>query len=250
MLIRTLCSFVFTITLSAAATAQTFAALSLVGYQMSIIQAGHSTGTARDTNIHEAMPMPDRSLDLAALRSVDEAVRKARPDAKVVLLSGRDPAWAAAVEKDLDVGSAEFNALAKGLAAAAEQSGAQRLIVVLPARGDLRMAVRLGSYGRGRASGIGIYLDRDTPLRSFDNREVADGFLGIFANFRVTMIEAPSGRVIADDTITSGVAFSAARSKGADPMNVLTGEEKVKVIEGLLRSEIARVLPPMLAKAG
>ena len=250
MLMRMICTFVFGLVLSGAVAAQAFAALSLVGYEMSIIQAGHSTGTSRDTNTLEAMPMPDRSLDLAALRAVDQALRKARPEAKLVLLSGRDPAWASAVKHDLAVGSSEFDALAKGLAKAAEQAGAQRLIVVLPARGDLRMLVQHGSLGRGRAAGIGLYLDRDTPLRSSDNSEVADGFLGIFANFRVTVLEAPSGRVLADDTVTSGVAYSAARSKGADPMNVLTGDQKVKVIEQLLRTEIARVLPPLLTKTG
>jgi acetoin utilization deacetylase AcuC-like enzyme len=134
MPVRTICAFVFTLTLSGAAAAQPFAALSLVGYEMTIIQAGHSTGSSRDTNIHQPMPMTDRALDLAALRAVDQVMRQARPDAKVVLLSGGDPAWAAAAKQDLTVGSPAFDALAKGLAKAAEQVGAHRVIVVLPAR--------------------------------------------------------------------------------------------------------------------
>ena len=250
MPMRMLCVFVLTMASSGLVAAQNFAALSLVGYEMSIIQAGHSTGSSRDTNIHQPMPMPDRALDLAALRAVDQAMRKARPDAKVVLLSGTDPAWAAAAKQDLRLGSSEFEALAKGLAKAAEQVGAQRLIVVLPARGDLRMTVSQGALGRGRAGGIGLYLDQHTRLSRADDREAADGFLGVFANFRVTVIEAPGGRVLADDVVTSGRAYSAARSTTTDLMNVLTGEQKVQVIESLLRTEIARVLPPLLAKAG
>ncbi len=245
-----ICAFLLALTLSGCVAAQTFAALSLVGYEMSIIQAGYSTGSSRDTNIHQPMPMPDRALDLAALRAVDQAMRKARPDAKVVLLSGNDPAWAAAAKQGLNVGSSEFDALAKGLGKAGEQVGAQRVIVVLPARGDLRMTVAQGALGGGRAAGIGVYLDPHTRLGRSDNREAADGFLGVFANFRVTVIEAPGGRVLADDVITSGRAYSAARSTTTDLMNVLTGERKVQVIESLLRTEIARILPPLLTKAG
>jgi hypothetical protein len=248
MRLRAICFFALTVAFSGAALCQTFAAMSLVGYEMTVIQAGHSTGTSRDTNVHEALPMPDRAFDLAALRAVDQAMRKARPEAKVVLLAGRDPAWAAAAKQDLGVGSTEFDALTRGLAKAAEQAGAQQLIVVLPARLDLRMRVEQGTIGRGRGAGIGLYVDRDTPLRSADNREVANGFLGVFANFRVAVIEAPSGRVLADDTVSAGMAYSAARSKDGDIMNVLSGQQKVQAIEQLLRTEIGRVLPPLLAR--
>ena len=247
---RTICTLLLAVMFSAAATAQTYAALSLVGHEMSIIHAGHSTGSNRDTNIHEAMPMTDRALDRAALRAVDQAMRKARPDAKVVLLSASDPAWTAAARQDLSSGSPDFAALASGLGKAAGTVGADRVIVVLPARGDLLLRIQQGSLGRGRATGIGFYLDRHTRLSRADNREAADGFLGVFANFRVVLIEAPGGRVLAEDAVSSGVAFSNARATGSDPMTVLTGEQKVQVIDGLLRNEIARVLPTLLTKAG
>ena len=250
MSIRTICTLVLAVAFSAAATAQTYAALSLVGHEMSIIHAGHSTGSNRDTNIHEAMPMTDRALDLAALRAVDEAIRKARPDAKVVLLSASDPAWTAAAKQDLSLGSPEFTALANGLAKATATVGADRVVVVLPARGDLVLRIQQGTLGRGRAGGIGFYLDRHTRLSRSDNREAADGFLGVFANFRVVLVEAPGGRVLADDAVSSGVAYSNARATGSDPMTVLSGEQKVQVIVGLLRNEIARVLPTLLTRAG
>ena len=250
MSMRTMCTFVLTLTFSAVAAAHTYAVMSLVGYEMSIIQASPSTGSNRDTNIHEAMPIADRALDRAALRAVDQAMRTARPDVKVVLLSATDPAWAAAARQDLSVGSPEFTALANGLAKAAEKVGADRVIVVLPALRDIRLQVQQGTMGRGRGAGLGLYLDRHTRLSRSDNREAADGFLGVFANFRVVLIEAPSGRVLADDAVSSGVAYSNARATGFDPMTVLTGEQKVQVIDGLLSNEIARVLPALLTKAG
>jgi hypothetical protein len=42
-----ICTFVVGLALSSAVAAQTFAVLSLVGYAMSIIQAGHSIGSNR-----------------------------------------------------------------------------------------------------------------------------------------------------------------------------------------------------------
>ena len=88
------------------------------------------------------------------------------------------------------------------------------------------MRVAQGAFGRGRAGGIGLYLDQHTRLERSDNREAADGFLGVFANFRVTVIGAPSGRVLADDVVTSGSAYSAARSTTTDLMSVLTGSRR------------------------
>lgn len=249
MLARKLAVFIVAGVVSGAAAAQTFAALSLIGYQLSIIQAGSSTGTSRDTNLHEAVALPDRSLDLAALRAVDDAMRNARPEAKVVMLSASDAMRAEASKVDLTPGSSAFSGLAGPLAKAAEQAGAQRLIVVTPARADLRLRFENSSLGRGRAAGLGLYVDRDTPMRSVDNREVADGFLGVFANLRVTLLETPSGRVLAEDAISAGTAFSAARAKDTDPMNALTGDEKVREMQRLMQVEIARVLPGLLAKA-
>lgn len=249
VLIRVVGTFLVAVLMSGAAIAQSFAALSLIGYQLSIVQAGHSTGTSRDTNLHEAMPLPDRSLDLAALRAVDQTMRKARPDAKLVMLAAPDASRAEAAKSDMTPGSSAFASVTGSLAKAAADAGAQRLIVVLPARVDLRMQFEQGALGRGRAAGLGLYVDRDTPMRSSDNREVANGFLGVFANFRIAVLDAPSGRVLADDAVTSGTAFSSAHSKDADPMTALSGDQKLKEMERLLQVEIARVLPPMLARA-
>jgi hypothetical protein len=42
---------------------------------------------------------------------------------------------------------------------------------------------------------------------------------------------------------SAGVAYSAARSPDSDPLNALTGTQKLRTIERLLRDEIAVSLP-------
>ena len=233
---------------SGIATAQTYAAMSLVGYELSIVHAGASTGSSRDQNIREGVPMPDRTLDHAALRAVDYAMQKAKPKAKVVMLSGADPRWIEAAKQDLAPGTTDYTALVAGIASAARQVKADRAVLVLPARGDVYLRIERGTIGRGRVSGLGLYVDREVPMRRSDTADTSRGFLGVFANFRVVLVDAASAAVLADEFVASGVAYAAARAEDANPLNTLTSAQKVQTWERLLHEETVRIMPALLAK--
>jgi len=103
--------------------------------------------------------------------------------------------------------------------------------------------------GTGRVAGLGVYVDRMTHLERQHAGDAYPGYLGLFANFRVFVVDLHDGRVLADDIVTSGTTYAVARSPTRDPMKVISAEEKVRALEALIDREIARVLPPLLAKA-
>src|ERR1700682_5699761 len=90
--------------LLAQAEERRYAVLSLVGDQLLIVKRENSTGSRLDQNVRLAVPVPDGSLDRAVLLAMDEAIRKADPSAKPVLLSTRDPALYSVAQNSLDSG--------------------------------------------------------------------------------------------------------------------------------------------------
>jgi hypothetical protein len=75
------------------------------------------------------------------------------------------------------------------------------------------------------------------------------GYLGIFSNVRVALVDAQSRAVLAEDIATIGETHAASRAPDRNPMNALTSAEKVTRLGTLLGSAIAKVLPGLLAKS-
>ena len=165
------------------------------------------------------------------------------------MLSGADPRWIEAAKQDVSPRTPGYTALVAGIASVARQVKADRALLVLPARGDVYLRIEHGTIGRGRVSGLGLYVDRDLPMRRPDNADISRGFLGVFANFRVVLVDAASATVLADEFVASGNAYAAASSPDGNPLNTLTSAQKIQVWQQLLHEETVRIMPALLAKS-
>jgi len=236
--------------LAGEAGAQAYAVMSVVGSQMSVVHYQPRTPGRTDANAHQAYELRDRALDDFATRAAEAVVRKRHPDANVLRLSADDAAWLAGVRTSAIEADGKLDALLEPVVAAARRAGATRLLLIVPARTDLRLELAQQSTGSGRAAGLGLYVDPMLSVQRADTGESARGLLGVFANFRLSVIDVGSGRHVGDETITSGRAYSAARAADANILNALSAEQKVDALRSLLAAGIERELPALIERTG
>jgi hypothetical protein len=62
--------------------------------------------------------------------------------------------------------------------------------------------------------------------------------------------DAGTGAVLADDVVATGTTVSAARADNGNPLEALSSSQKILMLQGLVQTEVTRMLPALLAKSG
>ena len=225
-----------------------YALLSAVGDQLTVVFARVQTGSRLDRNEREVATLPDNTLDRLVLRSLDDAFRRSAPKAEVAALAAANKSLFDA-QRDVLTGRASSDTPVRAFAAALPPGGADRLLMVLKHRADARIPVDDGTIGLGRLEGVGFYVDRVTVLKSLKTRGQGAGFLAPFAYVRLVLADA-NGNVLAEKAVEAAATFGIGSAPGAiEAWEVLDANEKAKVLDGLLKREIERALPELLASA-
>lgn len=247
---RWIASLVAAVALVAATACQAtgYAVVSLIGGELTFVGAQPVSSTNLDRNDYSTVPVKDDTLDRAVFNAVDHAV-VARSAQNTALLLRRPVADVRAAFADDRKSKAAVAKVVAAIRPTADKAGLDRLVLVAPYRFAPMMATADGHVGSGRVAGLGIYVDRMTRLDRQQAGDAYPGYLGLFANFRVFVVDVHDGRVLGDDVVTSGTTYAVARSPTRDPMKVIPAEEKLRELQGLVDREIARVLPPLLVKA-
>ena len=226
--------------------AEDYLILSLIGDRITIVTQEQQVGSRIDRNGYQVVPRSDPNLDNAALLAVEGALRKVRPDASVTFLRATDPSIYTMRNSWLETDTVNVREL---LAIAAKQSSAPsdaRLLLITPYMAQPELRTTKEYRGTGKVAGLGFYLDGTTMLYRLDTRESARGFLGVFANFQLILINLQSKAIEAHERIVVGTTYAAARAPDKTPWNALSPEEKGAALNSLMTKEIERVLPKML----
>jgi hypothetical protein len=221
-----------------------YAVLSLVGDQLSIVRRENSTGTRLDANQKLAVKVTNGALDRAMLLATDEAIRKADPAARPVLLTTRDPALYAAAERELDTGATArvFEAVRPVVVGAK----ATHLVLVTKHRHRAMLRLTGGHVGSGWLEGLGFYLDGGTGDSSYRSTDAERGFIAPFTYFKVSLIDLARGIVIAEDYAIGSSAHAMPTSQIGNAWQALSDEEKDRQLTQLMREETARLLPKLV----
>ena len=230
---------------TAAAAAQTYAVMSVVGDGLLVVQHRPTTGSSLEGNVREFLPISNPALDRAVLLAVDDAVRRADPSARTVLVGGRDAGALEAQSRTLGKDDA-LQIVVDTLRPHLPSTGATRLILVAKSRHAARISLGDGSTGSGSLEGLGYYLDPTIPTARGDTGEAGYGLLAPFAYFTVALVDLQSGKILAERPVYASYGLSQARSDTLSAWEVLTPEQKVRNIESLIRAEIARAVPALL----
>ena len=76
--------------------------------------------------------------------------------------------------------------------------------------------------------------------------ERTQGFIAPFVFFRLALVELATGKVLAEQTVRESTSIANQRSAGA--WDALTAEQKVRILNQLVRRETQRALPELLGK--
>ena len=227
---------------AAAAEGRSYAVLSLVGDKIMVSQYVASTGSRLDRNNRRDLELEDALIEKTSLLAVDAALKKAEPGTKPVLLFPQDGRLYAAQTKLLDEGGSSLRLLEyiRGLL---QGRGTTHLILVTKLRHEARIKMKNATVGSGTLEGVGFYVDSGATVQSAETGELGTGFLGPFAYFRIALIDLARGEIVKEELVTA----STAAGGNADAWNALSGRQKVLVLQDLLRKEIARTVPLLLA---
>jgi hypothetical protein len=74
----------------------------------------------------------------------------------------------------------------------------------------------------------------------------AVGFLGVFANFQLVLINLQTSVIEAQERAVVGTTVAASRAPDKTAWNALSQQEKMRALQFLIKREIERALPSML----
>jgi hypothetical protein len=190
----------------------------------------------------------DPALDDFSARAADAMIAKTRPAASVTRLRATDPSLYTMRSSWLDGDAIDVKALVALVAQLAPISPENaRLLLIAPYRDELELQTDRAYFGKGiKVAGLGFYVDRRTRMFDADTLNSAVGFLGVFANFQLVLINLQTSVVEAQERAVVGTTVAASRAPDKTAWNALSQQEKMRALQFLIKREIERALPSML----
>ncbi len=237
--------FALILSFAGLAADRTYAVMSVMGDGMLVVRRAPTTGSSLVHNSRQFIALADPVLDRTALFAIDDALRKADPGAKPILLQGGEAAVLDAQQRALGASNAT-QAIVDALRARLPAVPATHLILVSKMRAGARLKLDDGYVGDGTIEGAGFYIDPTMPLRSMDGAPRGEGFLAPFAYLSVALVEMKTGRVVAEERVRASSSVSQGKSDTLDPWDALTPPDKVRLLQQLIR-EVGDAVPKLIA---
>ena len=230
----------------ASAPARTWAIVSLIGDEFSIVSRRLEVGTRLDPNERTALPVSDPVFDRIAAEEVERLLLGARPGMPVLRALIRDPRLFALQEK-LWTESAESHDMRIALRDTLVKAGATDLLLVTKQRGAPSFRITTGTFERpGSISGIGFYIDNETLLYRSSTHIGGEGFLASYAYLAISALDLPSMRLVKTRyALETAPALPAEKSGALHPWDALSGKEKVDALDRVIRRAIASGMAEM-----
>lgn len=229
----------------AAPVPQRWAALSLVGDQLTVVTRADKVGNLGDTNARTSLPVPDKSFDRQVLAALSAAMSASKPGVELVMFLPTDarqylPAQA--------LFSGAQVALDGAIVEAIRASGAQYLLLVSKRRAEASFKLANEHIGGGWLEGLGFYIDRDTALARTDTLTGGLGFLAPYAYLNVAVVEVAGLRRVVDANVQSSVVLPATSDAAhADPWVAVPAAKKADALAGLIQHHVAAAARRALA---
>ncbi|MBC8023811.1 MAG: hypothetical protein H7Y14_11865 [Burkholderiales bacterium] len=128
-------------------------------------------------------------------------------------------------------------------------SGATHLVLFTKARREARMQLDNIALGTGTVEGVGFYVDPVTEVLVRERQQNATGFVAAFAYFDVALVDLGKGAIVAEQRVVASRTMAAPNSVATEVWSGISGAEKLRMLQGILRQEVARTLPALLKES-
>lgn len=225
-----------------------YAVISEVAREVSIVQFQTSVGSRLNNNPRQRVGVPEGTFDKAALLAAQQALKLARPGSGAWLIAPSDSDFFDALRMPPAGGVVQMPA---DLAAALKENRSTHLLVFTRFRADAQIRFVELTDSPGQLDGLGLYVDRAARVKNLDNRLVSPGFLAPYVHVRATLIDTATGKVLSTKTSQASRIFTAADSKDGSthPWDSLSSAEKMLTLRDMLRDEVTRLVPLLLAES-
>jgi hypothetical protein len=222
-----------------------YATMSLIGDMLSAIGRVEQTGSHMNRNTTSEIKITGDIVDRAALGIVNESIVKADPSAKPLTLLIDEPVL---YEQQAKLFDGKFVRLPLSLVKAAKDGGATHMLLLTKQRAPLSFPFDVGGRaGEGTASGLGFYVDPNRGVRDLGNDRRVDGFLGLFAHIRATVIDLSTEAIVADRPITASDMYINSREGfGGLAWDALPPQQKVRAVSELMLKALRENVPAVL----
>ncbi len=227
-----------------AAESRKYAVLSLIGDEMLVVGASQATGQRLDRNSRTYVPLDDPVIDKTVLLAANEALRKST-GADPVLLFGRDRKLYAMQQRLMNEGQGMENLLGN-IRPLVQGSGATHLVLFTKARHEAKMQVYEEKYGTGSVEGVGFYVDPATEVLIRDKQQNATGFVSAYAYFDVALVDLSKGTIVGEQRVVANRSTAAPNTVSTEVWSGISGAEKMRMLQDILREEVARTVPVLI----
>ena len=222
------------------------AVYSQVAREVSVVQFQEAIGTRINNNVRQRIPVPDGALDKVVVVLAGQALRQAMPMVNPWLVAPTDEDLFDSLQNATEGSKV---AIADDMMAALKERGSTQLLLFTRFRADATLRAAYSREGTGQLEGLGFFVDNSTRTKNVDTNLVGVGFLAPYVHFRSTLVDVATQRVLRTRTTTEGYILSAADAKGsAHPWDVMTPSQKMNTLRDMLKTEIDRVVPELMAK--
>jgi hypothetical protein len=245
-LVLALLSLAFAAT-ALAADGRKYAVLSLLGDEMLVVIAGMATGQRLDRNPRNYVRLDDPVIDKTALLTANETLKRLT-GADPVLLFARERVMYALQQRLMNEGKAMVNLL-DSIKPMVQGTGATHVVLFTKARREARMQLSNQSLGTGMVEGVGFYVDPYTEVLLVEQLQSGTGFVAAFGYFDAALVDLSKGAIVAEQRVTASRAAATSNAVATDVWSGISGAQKMRMLQDIIRTEVARTIPELLKES-
>ena len=224
--------------------ASRYAVISLIGDEMLIVGAAQGTGQRIDRNSRTYVPLDDPVIDKTVLLAAKDALERTT-GAEPVLLFGRDRRLYAMQQRLMTEGQG-MEGLLSYIRPLVKDTGARYLVLFTKARREAKMQVYEQALGNGMAEGVGFYVDPSTEIVIREKQQNATGFVSAYAFFDVALVDLAKGAIVGEQRVAANRATAAPNTVATEVWSGISGAEKMRMLQEILREEVAHTVPVLV----
>ena len=232
---------------AAAAEARKYAVLSLIGDEMLVVGAQASTGQRLDRNARSFVRLDDPVIDKTVLLAANETLKK-ETGVDPILLFASERRLYAMQQQLMNEGQGMVNLLGD-IRPLVQGSGATYLVLFTKARREARMQLEDTALGTGTVEGVGFYVDPYTEVIVRDKQQNSVGFVAGFAYFDVALVDLAKGSIVGERRVTGSHTLAAPNSVATEVWSGISGAEKMRMLQRIIRDEVARTVPALIKES-